>query len=82
MGSRVLGAASACVVASGLFLCGAGREPWPFADPAPNVPGDHSSEDPGKGPKTDPDGSGSPATKTDESPTPKPASPAAAAKTE
>ena len=67
MGSRVLGAASACVVASGLFLCGLGGA-LALADPAPNVPGDHSSEDPGKGPKTDPDGSGSPATKTDEKP--------------
>ena len=67
MGSRVLGAATACVVASGLFLCGLGGA-LALADPAPNVPGDHSSEDPGKGPKTDPDGSGSPATKTDEKP--------------
>ena len=67
MGSRVLGAASACVVASGLFLCGLGGA-LALADPAPNVPGDHSSEDPGKGPKTDPDGSGSPATKADEKP--------------
>ena len=67
MGSRVLGAASACVVASGLFLCGLGGA-LALADPAPNVPGDHSREDPGKGPKTDPDGSGSPATKTDEKP--------------
>ena len=67
MGSRVLGAASACVVASGLFLCGLGGA-LALADPAPNVPGDHSSEDPGKGPKTDPNGSGGPATKTDEKP--------------
>ena len=52
VGSRVLGAASACVVASGLFLCGLGGA-LALADPAPNVPGDHSSEDPGKGPKTD-----------------------------
>ena len=67
MGSRVLGAASACVVASGLFLCGLGGA-LAIADPPPNGPGNHSSEDPGKGPKTDPEGNGGPATKTDEKP--------------
>jgi len=35
-----------------------------IADPPPNGPGNHSSEDPGKGPKTDPEGNGGPATKT------------------
>lgn len=71
MGSRVLGAASACLVASGLFLCGLGGA-LALAEPSasPPVPGGtHSNgEDPGKGPKTDPDGSGAPGTKTDEDP--------------
>jgi hypothetical protein len=67
VGSRVLGAASACVVASGLFLCALGGA-LAIADPStsPEIPGDtHSkTDDPGKGPKTDPDGSGDQATKT------------------
>ena len=47
MGSRVLGAASACLVASGLFArsVAGGAEPWPSPTPvAHNVPGEHSSE--------------------------------------
>ena len=60
MGSRVHGAASACLVASGLFLCGLGgalaiAEPSSSSDPAG---GTHSSEVPGNGPKADSGGSG------------------------
>lgn len=59
MGSRVHGAASACVLASGLFLCGLGGA-LAIAEPAPspaNPGGTHSNEAPGKGPKADSDGS-------------------------
>jgi hypothetical protein len=60
VGSRVHGAASACVVASGLFLCGLGGA-LALADPSPSpdVPGGtHSNEVRDKGPTADPDGSG------------------------
>jgi hypothetical protein len=69
VGSRVHGAASACLVASGLFLCGLGVA-LALADPSssPEVPGSHSDQVPDRGPKTDPEGSGSPATKTDDKP--------------
>lgn len=69
MGSRVRGAASACVMAAGLFLCGLGGA-LAIAEPSktPEVPGSHVNEDPGKGPKTDPDDGGGSATKTNEAP--------------
>ncbi|HTI77628.1 MAG TPA: hypothetical protein VL634_21695, partial [Mycobacterium sp.] len=61
MGSRVLGAASACLVASGLFLCGLGGA-LALAQPSapPVVPGDTQPDDVnhGKGPKGDADGTG------------------------
>jgi hypothetical protein len=68
--SRVQSAASACVVASGLFLCGLGgalaiAEP---SSPAEIGSGTHSDEVKGKGPKADAEGSGGSATKTDEKP--------------
>lgn len=72
MGSRVLGAASACLVASGLFLCALGGA-LALADPSSS--GKHgagqSDEGPGKPPKDDPDGTGTgsgAATKTDDKP--------------
>lgn len=58
MGSRVHGAASACLVASGLFLCGLGgalalAEP----PPSPGIPGgSHLNEVQGKGPTAHSDG--------------------------
>jgi len=58
VGSRSLGAASACLVASGLFLCGLGGA-LALADPSPSpaIPGGtHLNEVPGKGPKTHSDG--------------------------
>jgi hypothetical protein len=56
VGSRVLGAASACVVAAGLFLCGLGGA-LALAEP-PAIPGGtHSNDGPGKGPKDESDGS-------------------------
>jgi hypothetical protein len=67
VGSRVRAAASACVVASGLFLCGVGGA-LAFAEPSPSpaVPGDtHSTDVPGNGPKTDPDGTGGSKASTD-----------------
>ena len=65
MGSRVLGAASACVVTVGLFLCwlgGALAIAEPSASPQ-DPPGAHSDDPPGKGPKDDSDSGtkGSPA---------------------
>jgi hypothetical protein len=68
VGSRVHGAASACVVASGLFLCGVGGA-LAFAEPAPSpaVPGlTHSTETPPDGPKADPDGTGGSKASTDD----------------
>jgi hypothetical protein len=58
--SRVQSAASACLVASGLFLCGLGGA---LAIAQPSSPaeiggGTHSDEVKGKGPKADADGSG------------------------
>ena len=60
MGSRVHGAASACVVTVGLFLCGLGgalaiAESSSSSD---QPPGSHSNDVHGNGPKGDPDGSG------------------------
>ena len=60
VGSRVLGAASACLVASGLFLCGLGGA-LALAQPSapPVVPADnHPGDDHDKGPKGDPEGTG------------------------
>jgi hypothetical protein len=57
--SRVHGAASACLVASGLFLCGLGGA-LAIADPSPSpkIPGDTQlNEVPGTGPKANSDGS-------------------------
>jgi hypothetical protein len=71
VGSRVQGAASACLVAAGLFLCGLGGA-LALAEPSasPETPGGPLSNngEPGKGPKTDPDGKDGSATKTDEKP--------------
>jgi hypothetical protein len=58
VGSRVHGAASACLVASGLFLCGLGGA-LAIAEPSssPDVPGGtHSNEVRGEGPSADPSG--------------------------
>jgi hypothetical protein len=70
VGSRVHGAASACLVAAGLFLCGLGgalalAEP---SSPSDLPPGTHSDDVHGKGPQGDSDGSGGSATKTNEKP--------------
>jgi len=71
VGSRVLGAASACLVASGLFLCGLGGA-LALAQPSapPVVPGDTHPDDVnhGKGPKGDPDGTGGSKASTDKDP--------------
>jgi hypothetical protein len=58
VGSRVLGAASACLVAGGLFLCGLGGA-LALAEPSASdlPPGTHSDDVHGKGPKGDTDGS-------------------------
>jgi hypothetical protein len=66
VGSRVHGAASACLVASGLFLCGLGGA-LAIAEPpsSSDLPGGgHSTEVPGKGPKADSGGSGGSAVST------------------
>lgn len=60
MGSRVHGAASACLVATGLFLCGLGGA-LAVAEPSAHseIPGGpHSTDMPAKGPKGDSDGGG------------------------
>ena len=58
MGSRVQGAASACFLAVGLFLCGLGGA-LAIAEPSPSSdlpPGTHSNDVQGNGPKGDSDG--------------------------
>jgi hypothetical protein len=58
MGSRVQGAASACIVVSGLIMCGVGGA-LAIAEPPPGNPGStHSTDVPGTGSKADSDGSG------------------------
>jgi hypothetical protein len=60
VGSRVHGAASACLITVGLFLCGLGGA-LALAEPSasPQIPRGAHSEDPaGKGPKGDTHGSG------------------------
>jgi hypothetical protein len=58
MGSRVQGAASACIVVSGLIMCGVGGA-LAIAEPPPGNPGStHSTDVPGAGSKADSDGSG------------------------
>jgi hypothetical protein len=62
----VQSAASACLVASGLFLCGLGGA-LAIAEPPAIPDGTHSNDGPGKGPKSESEGTGS-ATKTNEKP--------------
>jgi hypothetical protein len=70
VGSRVHGAASACLVASGLFLCGLGGALAVAQPPASPETSDasHANETPGKGPKHDSDGTGGSSGSTDKEP--------------